>query len=292
MKKTVGVGLAHSKIIMMGEHAVVYGYPALALPLPRVTAICQVTACNLPVVIDPLDPIDTALSVALTVLDIAEPRIAYAVNSAIPEQRGMGSSAAVAIAVIRAVFDYYNQPLSDELLEDLVNKAEQVAHGNPSGLDAKTCLSDMPICYQRGQGFSPCPVRLKAHLIIADTGVYGNTSQAVQWIAKQGETALPMLSDLGGLAQSFLERLPEGHLPSLGELMTQAHRKLAALGVSCPEADQLVEATLSAGAFGAKMSGGGLGGCVIALTDTDEAAQAIAQNLREKGAVNTWIENL
>lgn len=290
MKKTVGVGKSHSKIILMGEHAVVYGYPALAFPLPRVEAVARVTASTHPVQLKATDPIDTAVAVALAFLGMAEPSISYEVASSIPEQRGMGSSAAVAIAVIRAVFDYYDQPLTDEVLEALVNQAERVAHGNPSGLDAKTCLSDSPICYRRGQGFSACPVSLPAHLIIADTGIYGNTSQAVELVRQGEQTAL--LSDLGGLAEQFLTDLPAGDLTSLGQLMTQAHTKLAQLGVSCPQADALVDVALSAGAFGAKMSGGGLGGCIIALTDTYVAAQAIAQELREKGAVNTWIENL
>lgn len=290
MKKEDGVGRAHSKIILMGEHAVVYGYPALAVPLPRVEAVARVTAASEQLALDPLDPIDRAVEVALAFLGMAEQAISYEVSSAIPEQRGMGSSAAVAIAVIRAVFDYYGRDLTDQVLEDLVNQAEKVAHGNPSGLDAKTCLSDSPICYQRGQGFSACPVNLSAHLIIADTGVYGNTSQAVDQVREQGQ--VDILSDLGALAEQFLQALPAGDLSQLGGFMTQAHGLLSQLGVSCQEADQLVAVAQSAGAFGAKMSGGGLGGCIIALTDSYGRAQAISQKLREEGAVNTWIEHL
>ena len=292
MTKNIGVGRAHSKIILMGEHSVVYGYPALAFPLPRVEAEAQLTPTDQPLQIDPTDPIDRAVEVALDFLDIAEPTVSYTVNSVIPEQRGMGSSAAVAIAVIRAVFDYYERELTDQVLEDLVNQAEKVAHGNPSGLDAKTCLSDDFIRFSREEGFLPLHAELGGHLIIADTGIYGNTSQAVQLVGSQGEAAQPHLTQLGQLAQAFIDQLAQADLTQLGQLMSLAHQELKALGVSCPQADHLVVVARQAGAYGAKMSGGGLGGCIIALTDTYKTAQAIAQKLKEEGAVNTWIENL
>jgi mevalonate kinase len=257
-----------------------------------VEAQATVTASPTALSLDPTDPIDVAVAVSLDFLDIAEPRIRYEVTSSVPEQRGMGSSAAVAIAVIRAVFDYYDQPLPHRVLEDLTNQAEKIAHGNPSGLDAKTCLSDHFIRYSKEEGFQPLTADLGGHLIIADTGIYGNTSQAVGLVRSQGDQAQPHLKRLGELAQAFIDRLEVANLADLGQLMTQAHHELKILGVSCDQSDQLVSQALAAGAYGAKMSGGGLGGCIIALTDTYKTAQAIAQILREKGAVNTWIENL
>lgn len=93
----------------------------------------------------------------------------------------MGSSAAISIAAIRAVFDYYQADLPHDVLEILVNRAEMIAHMNPSGLDAKTCLSDQPIRFIKNVGFTELEMDLSAYLVIADTGVYGHTREAIKW---------------------------------------------------------------------------------------------------------------
>lgn len=296
MKKTVGVGKSHSKIILMGEHAVVYGYPALAIPLHQLEVTCQMTYMDMDVLwsMEYLEGVvSEAIRSACAYLGTYDwLNLVAEVRSSIPEQCGMGSSAAVAIAVIRAVFDYYDRELTADVLEDLVNQAEKVAHGNPSGLDAKTCLSDEPIVFRKEVGFETLPVELGAYLVIADTGLKGQTSQAVAQVASLGQEGQVLLSQLGDLSEAFIAGLAQVDLSALGGLMIQAHALLRQLGVSCLEADHLVAVAQEAGACGAKMSGGGLGGCVIALTDTEVAAQAISQKLREEGAVNTWIERL
>ena len=126
------------------------------------------------------DPLTTAIFSALNYLEIKNQPISYAIKSSVPEKRGMGSSAAVAIAAIRAVFDYFDQELSQETLEMLVHQAETIAHSKPSGLDAKTCLSDKAISFTRNIGFKEIEVNLGAYLVIADTGIHGNTREAVE----------------------------------------------------------------------------------------------------------------
>ena len=292
MTKEKGVGKAHSKIILMGEHSVVYGYPALALPLNNIEVTCQVFPSEKPWTLYEEDTLSMAVFACLEHLGKQGAQIRCQVNSMVPEKRGMGSSAAVSIAAIRAVFDYYQAELPHDVLEILVNRAEMIAHMNPSGLDAKTCLSDQPIRFIKNVGFEELAMDLSAYLIIADTGVYGHTREAIQVVESKGKEALPFLHALGELTQEAEKAIKTKDAVKLGEILTKAHGNLKEIGVSSPEADALVETALEHGALGAKMSGGGLGGCIIALVANVSQAQELAERLEEKGAVQTWIESL
>ena len=292
MTKKVGVGQAHSKIILIGEHAVVYGYPAISLPLLEVEVTCKVVPAESPWRLYEEDTLSMAVYASLEHLNIKDACIRCQIDSAIPEKRGMGSSAAISIAAIRAVFDYYQVELPHHVLEILVNRAEMIAHMNPSGLDAKTCLSNRPICFIKNVGFTELNMDLSAYLVIADTGVYGHTREAIQVVQSKGKDALPFLHALGELTQQAEDAIRRKDAERLGQILSQAHLHLKEIGVSSPEADSLVETALSDGALGAKMSGGGLGGCIIALVANLDQAQELAKRLEEKGAVQTWIESL
>ena len=292
MTKEVGVGQAHSKIILIGEHAVVYGYPAISLPLLEVEVTCRVVPATTPWRLFEEDTLSMAVYASLEYLNIKDAYIRCQIDSAIPEKRGMGSSAAISIAAIRAVFDYFEAELPRDVLEILVNRAEMIAHMNPSGLDAKTCLSDQPIRFIKNVGFEELAMDLSAYLVIADTGVYGHTREAIQVVESKGKEALPFLYALGELTQQAEEAIKARDAVMLGEILTKAHGNLKEIGVSSLEADALVETALHHGALGAKMSGGGLGGCIIALVADYHQAQNLAERLEEKGAVQTWIESL
>ncbi|WP_247912743.1 mevalonate kinase [Streptococcus sp. oral taxon 431] len=292
MTKEVGVGQAHSKIILIGEHAVVYGYPAISLPLLEVEVTCRVVPAATPWRLFEEDTLSMAVYASLEYLNITDAYIRCQIDSAIPEKRGMGSSAAISIAAIRAVFDYFEAELPHDVLEILVNRAEMIAHMNPSGLDAKTCLSDQPIRFIKNVGFEELAMDLSAYLVIADTGVYGHTREAIQVVESKGKEALPFLYALGELTQQAEEAIKARDAVMLGDILTKAHENLKEIGVSSLEADALVETALEHGALGAKMSGGGLGGCIIALVADYHQAQDLAERLEEKGAVQTWIESL
>ena len=287
-----GRGVSHSKIILMGEHSVVYGYPAIAIPLKNIQIECIVERSRVPFFHNEKDTLSTAVHTALKYLSKKNENIKYKVISDIPPKRGMGSSAAVSIAAIRGVLDYFNRKVDNVTLEKLVNEAEIIAHNTPSGLDAKTCLSDSAIKFIKNKGFKNIDMNLGAYLLIADTGIHGHTRDAIMNIKNMGNKALPMLEKLGKLTEETEKFIEKKDVVNIGKNMIFAHEELKMLGVSIEKSDILVKTAIAEGAYGAKMSGGGLGGCIIALMESREKTEMTAKKLMEKGAVNIWIEAL
>ena len=210
----------------------------------------------------------------------------------------MGSSAAVSIAAIRAVFDYFEENLDDELLEKLVHTAEIVAHSTPSGLDAKTCLSDKAIKFIKNKGFSYIDLNLDAYLVIADTGIYGNTGEAIQKVKNLGSDAGSSLNKLGELTDEMAKILTENieskeeKVDKIGKIMTKANIELRNLNITIEKTDLFVKTAIEKGASGAKISGGGLGGCVIALAKNLDIVEKIKKGLIKCGAENIWVEKI
>ena len=296
MKK--GIGKSHSKIILIGEHSVVYGYPAIAIPLKKIEIECVVEEAKTSFFYNKTDTLSVAVFTALRHLKKENAKIKYKVVSQIPPKRGMGSSAAVSIAAIRAVFDYFEENLDDELLEKLVHTAEIVAHKTPSGIDAKTCLSDKAIKFIKNKGFSYIDLNLGAHLVIADTGIYGNTGEAIQNVKNLGSDADSPLKKLGELTDEMAKILTENieskeeKVDKIGKIMTKANTKLRNLNITIEKTDLFVKTAIENGSSGAKISGGGLGGCVIALAKNLEIVEKIKDELLKCGAENIWVEKI
>ena len=296
MKK--GIGKSHSKIILIGEHSVVYGYPAIAIPLKKIGIECIVEEAKSSYFPNKTDTISVALFTALKYLKKENAKIKYKVTSQIPPKRGMGSSAAVSIATIRAVFDYFGEYLEDTLLEKLVHTAEIVAHSTPSGLDAKTCLSNKAIKFIKNKGFSYIDLNLDAYLVIADTGIYGNTGEAIQKVKNLGSNADSSLNKLGELTDEMAKILTgniqskEEKVDKIGKIMTKANTELGTLNITIEKTDLFVKIAIENGASGAKISGGGLGGCVIALAKNLDIVEKIKNGLIKCGAKNIWVEKI
>ena len=296
MKK--GIGKSHSKIILIGEHSVVYGYPAIAIPLKKIGIECIVEEAKSSCFHNKTDTLSVALFTALKYLKKENAKIKYKVTSQIPPKRGMGSSAAVSIAAIRAVFDYFGENLEDALLEKLVHTAEIVAHSTPSGLDAKTCLSDKAIKFIKNKGFSYIDLNLDAYLVIADTGIYGNTGEAIQKVKNLGSNVDSPLKKLGELTDEMAKILTENieskeeKVDKIGKIMTKANIELRNLNITIEKTDLFVKTAIEKRASGAKISGGGLGGCVIALAKNLEIVEKIKDGFTKCGAENIWVEKI
>lgn len=296
-----GIGKSHSKIILIGEHSVVYGYPAIAIPLKKIEIECTIEEAKSNFFYDETDTLSVAIFTALKYLKKENAKIKYKITSQIPQKRGMGSSAAVSIAAIRAIFNYFGENLEDELLEKLVNTAEIVAHKTPSGLDAKTCLSDKAIRFVKNKGFSYIDLNLDVYLVIADTGIYGNTGEAIQNVKNLGSKAELSLKKLGRLTDE-MTRILTGNIENkeekikkiskIGEIMTAANTELGKLNITIEKTELFVKTAIENGAAGAKISGGGLGGCVIALAENLEIMEKVKDGFTKCGAENIWVEKI
>lgn len=298
-----GIGKSHSKIILIGEHSVVYGYPAIAIPLKKIEIECAIEEAKSNFFYDETDTLSVAIFTALKYLKKENEKIKYKITSQIPQKRGMGSSAAVSIAAIRAIFNYFGENLEDELLEKLVNTAEIVAHKTPSGLDAKTCLSDKAIRFVKNKGFSYIDLNLDAYLVIADTGIYGNTGEAIQNVKNLGSKAELSLKKLGRLTDEMTriltgnienkeEKIRREKISKIGEIMTAANTELGKLNITIEKTELFVKTAIENGAAGAKISGGGLGGCVIALAENLEIMEKVKNGFTKCGAENIWVEKI
>lgn len=304
--KSSGEGNANGKIILMGEHSVVYGKPAIAFPFQPTHVTAEITdhiydALRSDYFVGPLAKAPKSLENIKTLIhqlrhDFSTPPVQITISSTIPAERGMGSSAAVAVAITRAFFDWQNLPLSHELLLTYVNYAEKISHGNPSGIDAAATAGDEPILFQKGAAFETFPINISGFLIVADTGVKGKTRQTVKAVAQRFEqdnkTTGHLINELGDLTLKAKKAILNNQAAYLGELMNAAQKNLAALQVSDQTLDNLIMVANQNGALGAKLTGGGKGGCMIALASDYSTAKKITTALTNQGAKATWIQEL
>lgn len=305
----IASGTAHGKIILIGEHSVVHNEPAIAIPFTSANVEVTIQKILGESTIDSIyhkgkmkDAPDTIQNLIETLtevcayFDINIDGLHMTIRSNIPAERGMGSSAAVATALVRALFNLFDEKLTDKLLNQFVSVSEKIAHGNPSGLDAKVVRSEQSVYFIRNQETAFFAVDLPAHLVIADTGDHGETGAAVRAVGKlvdnpetPGRMWIEELGELTKQARYFIEKK---ELKPLGEILDRAHHNLRQLKVSNEKLDMLVHVAKKNGALGAKLTGGGRGGCMIALVESAEQAVEMSGQLLEAGATKTWIHPL
>ncbi len=215
------------------------------------------------------------------------PNWSIEVASTVPAGRGLGSSAAIAVALVRAVARAAGHELDDAVASELALAAERVAHGTPSGIDNTVVALGRPIRFVGGQA-TPLAVGEPLTLLIADSGQPSATADMVAGVRARRDRSPQAYEDwfaqIGRLADEAAAALAHGNAIRLGRLLNTNHLALQAMRVSTPKLDLLVSAARTAGALGAKLSGAGGGGVVIALVTPDTAA-AVSQALTAAGAV-------
>jgi len=298
---------APGKIILFGEHAVVYGRPAMAVPVRQVRARVMVEATpgapqglvsvqspeialdTLVGELPPGHPIRTAVELTTQELKIQRlPACKIRISSTIPVAAGLGSGAAVSVALIRCLAGFVGCPISDERVCSLAYEIEKIHHGTPSGIDNTVVTYVQPVFFRKGQPIERLAVARPFTILIADTGISSPTVQSVADVRQAWEqdpaVYEALFDQIGALAAAAREQIEHGAGRELGFLMNENHSLLQQLGVSSVELDRLVEAARNAGAWGAKLSGGGRGGNMIALVDPQDVPQ-VSEALRNAGSM-------
>ncbi len=301
---------APGKIILFGEHAVVYGRPALAVPVTQVHADVDITDAgadsagiwiqapniHLHAELNTL-PSDHPIAAVIHNLFFLSrvspfPALNIKITSTIPVASGLGSGAAVTVALTRALSRHINYPITDEQVNAFAYEIEKLHHGTPSGIDNTVITYAKPVYFVKGLTMETFKVDQSFTIVIGDTGISAPTKESVGAVRKLWEADKAkwesVFDQVGMIAKEAREAVERGKRQELGELMNKNHVLLQELTVSSPELDNLVSAARNAGALGAKMSGGGRGGNMLALVEPDQA-QAIAKSLMEAGAKHTII---
>ena len=302
-----------AKIILFGEHAVVYGQPAIAAPIPELKVRCVVTPLigkeSGEILIEAEEiglsaraadlPEDHPLRAALDqVLDqrplMDSPACRIEISSSIPSAAGLGSSAAAAASLIRAFAGFLGSRLSDQEISQKTYQVEKIQHGTPSGIDNTVISYQVPILFNKGQAFQALKIPKPFSILVAHSGIPGDTRQAVEKVREawkeDRERYQGMFSEIGQISRQAAELIENGTIPQIGPLMDHNHQLLQELGVSTPDLDHLVGIAREGGALGAKLSGGGLGGHLIALVD--EHTDQLQSRLLAAGATAAWMTRI
>jgi mevalonate kinase len=325
---TTAYASAPGKIILFGEHAVVYGRPALAVPVTQVHADVEIRDgsplggsdragiwidapdVNLHAELNTLPSDHPLASVIHNFLFISRtspspagrgqgegrfPDLSIKITSTIPVASGLGSGAAVTVALTRALSSFVSHPMSDEEINAFAYEIEKLHHGTPSGIDNTVVTYAKPVYFIKGQPIETFRVGKPFTMVIGDTGISAPTKESVGDLRKLWEADKVkwerVFDEVGEIAKTARTSIENGMLELLGDLMNTNHELLQTMTVSSLELDTLVDAARKAGALGAKMSGGGRGGNMIALV-APEMAESVSRALKEAGAKNTIITQI
>lgn len=302
-KSDAQLGVGYGKVILLGEHAVVYGRHAIACPLPlTMRALVEDVPSGVQLLIprwgieyelakppEQRRSFERAAGTILDELGLSDRGMRIEVFPDVPRGMGLGGSAALAVAIVRALNLHFKLSLDDEEVNRLAFKSEEVAHGQPSGIDNTLATYGQPLVFRKG---TPPLVELlnmpyPLPLVIAMTHTQGLTAKTVGDV-RAARDRLPrayerMFDHIDSLALQGVTAIQENRLADLGELMNINQGLLNALQVSTPELEQLIRIARDAGALGAKLTGGGGGGAIVALCSDMERAADVKAALENRG---------
>ena len=294
-------GAGHGKVLLLGEHAVVYGSHAIAAPIQMAikARVEDTDTAGVHLRIpswgveghlrrhEHQNSLHTSLDLILRRLGLAGRNMGIVVHPNIPRAMGLGGSAALAVAVVRALSTHYGLQLTDEEVNNLAFESEKVAHGTPSGVDNTLATFGRFILYKKGTPplLKPLKVPQPITLVVGLSGVESLTAKTVAAVQRAHALHPAMyerlFKEIDQLTLEGAQAIESYDLPRLGELMNVCHGLLNALQVSSWELEELIEIARKHGALGAKLTGGGGGGSMIALCP--EHGARVAEAMQHAG---------
>jgi len=301
----MGQGSGFGKVILFGEHFVVHGVPGIVSAVES-TADAEVTRIGEKITINDerkgskgyaeekklqqLESIDRMLKA----MRIKPETMAFNIllGGNLPGFSGLGASAASSVAIARAIAEEFGMNLPDKRINEIAYEGEKAYAGNPSGIDNTAATFGGLLWFKKNVSGGPdtmekLSIRKPVEIIIGSTGIVANTKAMVAGVAERKklypEKYNPLFRQAEELAFTAKKALQEFNLRKVGVLMNENHRLLQEIEVSCEELDHLVNLARKQGAFGAKLTGGGGGGCMTALTPTRELQEKVATAIKKEG---------
>lgn len=283
---------APGKVYLFGEHAVVYGRPALACAIELRARVKVLSTRREGVYVGSSRGPESIhkypyLATAVRLLEerCAEPisGVKLKITSRIPPGAGLGSSAAVTIATIGALSRALDVSLGEEDIARMGHEVEKKVQGSASPTD--TYISTFGGAYVMPEARRLTPPR--CGIVVGDTKTSGSTKVLVAMVREfkqeYPEVVEGIMDTIAALSHEGERMLEAGELSELGRLMNINHALLNALGVGTPELDRLARAARAAGAHGAKITGAGGGGCIVCLAEEEDVSQVANAIRRARG---------
>ena len=282
---------ANGKIILFGEHSVLYGGGAIGLRLKKTYVEVKISKNNYDYIESSfysgrIENIDDELNpIKSLYLKLKEKfkmdNSVLNIKTNIPLGSGLGSSAALAKAITEEIFKYNKKELEKKELLMWIDYSESIAHGKASGVDARICTSDKPIFFKKGK-YRPLDFNFKGVFLAIFSNMKKSTKNAVNLIKENSSNVKNIIMKISNNSDLALEAIKNGDLEKIGNLMTKGHKLLKKLGVSNNVLDNMVRIAIQQGAFGAKLTGSGLGGCIIVLCN-ERTSSLISKKFLKEG---------
>jgi mevalonate kinase len=301
----MGRGSGFGKAILFGEHFVVHGVPGIVSAID-LTADTEVKRTGEGITVkderkgakgytekkktQQKESIERMLKTMG--LDLGKASLEVWLGGSLPVFSGIGASAASSVAIARAIAEEFEMNLSDERINEIAYEAEKAYAGTPSGIDNTAATYGGLIWFRKNLNEGPntierLSVKEPVEFVIGNTGVVADTKEMVAGVAmrkkENPEKYDPLFNQAERLAFEARKALEDFDLRRVGRLMNANHGLLQEIEVSCKELDYLVNLAHQQGAFGAKLTGGGGGGCMVALTPGEELQEAVATAMEKEG---------